>query len=166
MSNISGTSRWGMEFKMSGYLYTECGLDNVFIEGVNFVVDDMGEETISVPNINGLHHAIATGIVAKKSSLTGRELRFLRTEMGMTQAELALTVHREPLSISRWERGEVAEIDPNAESLIRLLAKETLGLEVDASVREIAGWSVPSALTPPLLIDGSDTDNYRLKPAA
>ncbi|MDR3497567.1 MAG: helix-turn-helix domain-containing protein [Ancalomicrobiaceae bacterium] len=151
---------------MTGYPYQECGLDNVIIEGVNFLVDDKGEETIAIPNINGLHRAIATGIVAKKSSLTGRELRFLRTEMGLTQAELAHTVHREPLSISRWERGEVAEIDPNAEALIRLLAKEALDLEVEATVREITGWSVPSALTPPLVIDGSDTDNYRLKPAA
>jgi transcriptional regulator with XRE-family HTH domain len=51
--------------------------------------------------------------------MTGKELRFLRTEMGMTQAELAKIVHREPLTISRWERSE-DEIDSNAEVLVRV----------------------------------------------
>ena len=65
------------------------------------------------------------------------------------------------LAISRWERGEVEQIDTNAESIIRLLARETLGLRVDASVKQIAGWSIPTASTPPLEIDGTDPNNYR-----
>lgn len=151
---------------MDAYHYTECGLDNVLIEGAGSTLDDAGERVITIENINGLHKAIATGIVGKQGNMTGRELRFLRTEMSMTQAELALYVHREPLAISRWERGEVAEIDPNAEALIRLLARETLGLEIDASLKSISGWTVARAATPPILIDGSDPTNYRLKPAA
>jgi transcriptional regulator with XRE-family HTH domain len=151
---------------MNAYHYTECGLDNVMVEGVDFLVDDAGEQVVSIPNVNGLHKAIATGIVTKKGSLTGRELRFLRTEMGMTQAELAQYVHREPLAISRWERGEVAGIDANAETLVRLLAQESLGLQVAASVKSISGWSVASAATPPIVVDGSDPANYKLKAAA
>ena len=150
---------------MSAYHYAESGLDNVMVEGVDFLVDDAGEQVVTIPNVNGLHKAIATGIVMKQGSMTGRELRFLRSEMGMTQAELAQYVHREPLAISRWERGEVAEIDPNAEAMIRLLARESLGLDVEASVKSIAGWSVASAETPPIVIDGSDPENYRLKAA-
>lgn len=151
---------------MAGYRYTESGLDNVIIHGVNFVNDDAGEQVVTIPNIDGLHRAIAEAIVSKPASITGRELRFLRTEMGITQAELATLVHREPLSISRWERGEV-EIDTNAEALIRLHAKETLALNVNATVSEISGWSIPKAVTPPLEIDGSDPDHYRpLKRAA
>ena len=67
---------------MAGYRYTESGLDNVMIEGVNFLIEDAGEASISIPNINGLHKAIAGGIVRRPSGMTGRELRFLRTEIG------------------------------------------------------------------------------------
>lgn len=151
---------------MTDYHYIESGLDNVLIRGGNFVADDAGEVVINIANINGLHRAIATAIVAKTASMTGKELRFLRTEMGMTQAELAAIVHREPLAVSRWERGETEQIDTNAETLIRLHARETLMLPVNATVREIAGWSVPTAVTPALVIDGSDPENYRQLRAA
>jgi DNA-binding transcriptional regulator YiaG len=150
---------------MNAYRYTDSGLDNVMIEGVQFLADDAGEECITIPNQNGLHKAIAHGIVHRRSSMSGRELRFLRTEMGMTQAELAAMVHREPLAVSRWERGE-NPLDSNAEALVRLYAMQKLGLPEDADVRDIAGWCVPGAETPPIVIDGSDPSNYRPKLAA
>jgi transcriptional regulator with XRE-family HTH domain len=148
------------------YRYTESGLDNVFVEGVSFVTDDAVEGVIVVPNIAGLHAAIAEGIVVKPSSLTGKELRFLRTEMGLTQAGLAALIHREPLAVSRWERGEVAEIDANAEIVIRLHAIEALGLAIRVSVKDVAEMVAPSASTPPLRIDGSDARHYRRQPWA
>ncbi|MGU3386928.1 helix-turn-helix domain-containing protein [Methylobacterium sp. D53M] len=146
---------------MSAYRYTESGLTNVFIEGATLVHDDAGEECVTIPNINGLHRAIAHGIVTKRSAMIGNELRFLRTEMGLTQAELAAMVHREPLAVSRWERNE-NEIDENAEAIIRLHAIQALDLPTDANVRELAGWCVPSAETVPLRIDGSDPSNYKI----
>ena len=85
--------------------------------------------------------------------------------MGMTQAQLAKVVHREPLTISRWERGE-DNMDSNAEAIIRKCATETLNLPTNATMQEIAGWSIASAESPPLVIDGSDPSNYRLKNAA
>ncbi|KQP63959.1 helix-turn-helix domain-containing protein [Methylobacterium sp. Leaf112] len=145
---------------MNAYRYKESGLDNVYIEGGNLVEDDAGEECVTIPNINGLHQAIAHGIVIKQSAITGPELRFLRTEMGMTQAQLAAIVHREPLAVSRWERNEI-EIDSNAEAIIRLGAIEALNLP-ESGVREIAGWCVPSAETAPIRIDGSDPTNYKI----
>lgn len=69
---------------MSTYRYADSGLDNVIVEGVNFVADDSGEECVMIPNINGLHRTIAHGIVVRRGSMSGRELRFIRTEMGMT----------------------------------------------------------------------------------
>jgi DNA-binding transcriptional regulator YiaG len=153
-----------MEDEMSAYRYTECGLDNVIIEGMNVLVDDGGEKAVTFPNINGLHRVIALGIVSKKSGLSGKELRYLRTEVGRTQAELASVVHREPLTISRWERGEDV-IDGNAETIIRLWATQELKLPTNPRVTEISGWCIASAETPPLVIDGSDPSNYRLKAA-
>lgn len=146
---------------MSEYRYTESGLDNVIIEGATFVSDDAGVAVVKIPNVNGLHRAIAHGIVTRKVMMNGREMRFLRSEMGMTQAELAAMIHREPLTISRWERGET-DIDANAETLIRLHAIKLLKLEVDDDVSEISGWSIASAVQQPIMIDGSDPNNYQL----
>ena len=75
---------WKLESAMSEYKYTECGLENVTIAGVSFVTDDAGEAVIRIPNVNGLHRAIALGIVTRKVMMNGREMRFLRSEMGMT----------------------------------------------------------------------------------
>src|ERR1043165_8059120 len=150
---------------MSTYKYTDCGLDNVSIEGISVLRDDGDEKSVTIPNINGLHRCIAHGIVSKKSGMTGKELRFLRTELGMTQAELAKVVNRESLTISRWERGEDV-IDSNAQTLIRECANETLHLPKRSTVEEMSGWAVKPAETPPLVIDGSDPTNYRLKKAA
>ena len=106
---------------MGTYRYTDSGLDNVAIKGVDFPMDDAGEECIIIRNINGLHKAIAHGIVTRRSSMNGKELQFLRTELGMTQAQLADMLHREALAVSRWERGE-CPIDGNAEAVVRLHA--------------------------------------------
>lgn len=151
---------------MNKYRYTECGIDYVFIEGMNICVDDAGDETVTIPHVAALHKAIATAIVTKPYSMTGKELRFLRTEMGITQAELALAVNREPLAISRWERGEVAQIDQNAEAIIRLMVVDELQLEIKPSVRELVRWSIPSAKMPELRIDGSKPGIYTPIPTA
>jgi DNA-binding transcriptional regulator YiaG len=146
---------------MTNYRYTDSGLDNVTIVGVDFPMDDAGEECIIIRNINGLHKAIAHGIVTRRNSMNGKELRFLRTELGMTQAELASMLHREPLAVSRWERGE-SPIDENAEAIVRLHAIQALKLPGTPDVKEVAGWCTQSAATPPIIIDGSDPSNYKL----
>ncbi len=145
---------------MTPYRYTECGLDNVMIHGVEFVIDDDGEEVVSIPNINGLHKTIAEAILRRKNSISGKELKFLRTEVGMTQAELATVVHREPLTVSRWERGE-HPIDSTAQVLIRILAMERLQIRSVATVSQLSEWSIPTASDTPIDIDGHDPQDYR-----
>ena len=70
----------------------------------------------SFRNVVGLHKAIAAGIIKHASSISPKELRFLRTEIGMTQAELAMIVKKDHQTVGRWERGETI-IDQNAEAL-------------------------------------------------
>jgi len=142
------------------YHYTECGLDNVLVHGIDPVTDDEDDEVVTILNINGLHRAIAYTILGRKGLMTGKELRFLRTEMGLTQSELAQRVHKDHQTIGRWERGE-SRIDENAETLIRLLTAETLGLTLKENVVELTGYSVEVAGLPPIEIDGSDPTNYR-----
>lgn len=145
---------------MTSYHYKACGLDNVIVEGVNIVQDDAGESTISIVAVGRLHRAIATMVVTKPNALNGKEMRFLRTEMSMTQAELANILRRESLTISRWERGE-NPIEETADALVRLLANETLELGVELTVADVTGWTTASATSAPFRIDGSDPTDYR-----
>jgi transcriptional regulator with XRE-family HTH domain len=93
--------------------------------------------------------------------MTGPELRFIRTEMGMTQAELAKVVHHDAQSVGRWERNEFP-IDQTAEALIRLLAIEKLELTVDGkTVSELSERCLPSAASKQIVIDGHDPSHYR-----
>lgn len=142
------------------YRYTECGLDNVLIHGIGPVLDDEGDEVITIENVNGLHKSIACAIVKRKGLITGKELRFLRTEMGLTQAELAQRVHKDTQTVGRWERGEKL-IDQNAETLIRLMAAEKLHLQLQTEVSELTGYSVQVSDLPPIRIDGSNPHDYR-----
>lgn len=140
---------------MSNFHYTACGLSNVYIEGLNEVMDHAGNETVTIPGINQLHKVICEGIVCHDNSINGEELRFLRSEMGMTQAELATFLHCAPLTVGRWERGEV-EIGGSNEALIRMLAIEKLELQIEKSVSQISAASIPSAQFQSIDIKHSD----------
>jgi transcriptional regulator with XRE-family HTH domain len=136
---------------MAEHHYTECGLQNVFIVGINVITDDDGDEVVLVPAINQLHRVIAEGIVRHSKGIDGAELRFLRTEMGLTQSELAAVVHRDKQSIGRWERSET-EIDSVSEAVIRKLAIEKLGLGVNLDMEQLSKSSIPTAEVQPIKI--------------
>ncbi len=147
---------------MSNHHYTECGLQNVFIAGLAYVFDDDGDEIITINNINQLHKVIALGIVSHKHGISGQELRFLRTEMGYTQAELAALVHHERQSIGRWERAEF-EIESSAEAIIRRLAIEKLELNSVDGIDTLSRNSVPTVAIQPINIKKiNDNGGYEL----
>ncbi len=147
------------------YKYTECGLDNVVIHDMTVPRDDAGEEVYSIQNITGLHKLIAHCIVKHARGISPKELRFLRTEMGLTQHELGEVVKKDHQTVGRWERGEVP-IDETAEMIVRLLSSERLDLELDVPLAELAKRCVPSAQFQMIDIDGSDPYNYRPMPIA
>ncbi len=131
--------------------YTESGLLNVYIEGIGVEVDEDGDAIVTIPAVNELHRTIALGIVSHARGIAGEELRFLRTEMGLTQAELATLVHRDKQTIGRWERNEI-EIDRAAEALLRRFAIERLALPVETGIDELSRRSVPTAEEQPIKI--------------
>lgn len=146
---------------MKPYHYTECGLDSVFIEGMTSIEDHAGDETITIPAIGMLHQVIAEGIVTLPSKMGGRELRFLRTEMGLTQEQLSETMKVTLLTISRWEREETP-IKDTAEMLIRLMAAERLELNVKLDVDTVSSKVTLAPQKNPIMIDGSDPHQYQL----
>jgi DNA-binding transcriptional regulator YiaG len=147
---------------MANHHYTECGLKNVYIHGLDPVIDDEGDEIITIPAINELHRQIALGIVSHMHGMSGEELRFLRTEMGYTQAELAVLVHHEKQAIGRWERSEF-DIDGSAETIIRRLAIEKLQLDAETGIEELSRRSMPTVATQQINIQKTnDNGQYQL----
>ena len=149
---------------MTAYHYRECGLSNVFIHGLQSFQDDEGDEVIQIPAINDLHREISRGIVGHRGGISPEELRFLRTEVGLTQSELAMLVHCDRQTIGRWERGETP-IDQRAEVILRQHVVDVLGLEHEGGVAALARRSVPTAQTQPIEIEAANS-GYRLRPAA
>jgi transcriptional regulator with XRE-family HTH domain len=122
---------------MSKYQYVESGLNNVFISGINPMTDDEGDEVVTIHHINVLHAEIARGIIESDGGINGAELRFLRTEMGLTQAELGSLLSVDGQTVGRYERGDTP-IHPTAETLLRRLAGERLVEAFDKSIEELA----------------------------
>ena len=60
------------------------------------------------------------------AKMSGQELRFLRAEMGLTQAQLAEIVKVSLLTVSRWERNETP-VNDAAEMLVRCIQSRSWG---------------------------------------
>ena len=133
-----------MKTKIINHHYTESGLPNVWVRCLSGK-DDAGEKTIIIPKINRLHTQIARAIVMSKGALTGAELRFLRSEMGLTQTQLGEFVHRKRLTIARWETEETP-VDAAADTLIRILASDKLKL-AKPNPEELSNNCTPSSKT-------------------
>ena len=143
------------------YRYMECGLDNVVIEGIDIVIDDAGEQVYCIENVTSLHKIIAHALITQEQSVSGKELRFLRTEMGLTQEQLAQILNVARGTINRWET-QRDRINPTAEFLVRMLVAEKLDLDPRMSVEEMAGRCIWKAERVPIRIEGSDPERYRL----
>lgn len=153
-----------MKERRINYRYDECGLDNVVLEDFPLQVDDAGEEVIAIPNVNRLHQVLVRAVAAKMGGLSPKEIRFLRSEMGMSQAELAKLLGRDGQTVGRWERGET-NIDQTAETVLRVKAMQSVPGEW-ISIDEIVSRTVYSAVQTPILIDAANPLDYRPKTAA
>lgn len=116
------------------YHYTECGLDNVYLDSGFQYVEDPDGRCVAFQDIDGLHQAIGDALVNHKENLTGKEVRFLRTEMLMSQVKLAKLLQVSEQAVHRWENGKSALPKP-AEQLIRLLYREHINDKSKLSIR-------------------------------
>ena len=108
------------------YHYTECGLDNVFlVNGFQFV-EERGGRGVIIEDMDGLHDAIGAFLANEKKPLTGKEFRFLRHEINITQSDLAKLLAVDEQTVARWEKGKTKNFGP-AEKLIRVLYQERRG---------------------------------------
>ncbi|MEA3428750.1 MAG: helix-turn-helix domain-containing protein [Thermodesulfobacteriota bacterium] len=70
-----------------------------------------------VPQLNSL---IGLNLIKKKSLLSGKEINFLRKNMGLTATKLSLYIGVDNATISRWENG-TQNISKPHDYLLRLV---------------------------------------------
>jgi putative transcriptional regulator len=108
------------------YQYTESGLDTVFLVNGYEFKGAPGGKTVTFYDIDGLHRTIGIALVGKRARLTGREFRFLRSELLLSQASLAKILGVRELTIGRWEKDR-SEIPLSADAIVRQLFAESRG---------------------------------------
>lgn len=99
------------------------GLEDVILEGVLVRhCPACGEEEIGYVNVEELHRQLALGLAAKAAALTPREIRFLRTYLGLSGTDLAKRMGVSKETVSRWERiDKPLAMGGPAERLLRLM---------------------------------------------
>ncbi len=110
--------------------YKESGLDNVYLVGVDIFECSCGERVVNIPAVTELHNKLATDIIKKKSILNGKEIRFLRKNMGLTAVKLAGYLGVDNATISRWEKGKQPIRGAN-DRLLRLIFSNIKGIPAE-----------------------------------
>jgi putative zinc finger/helix-turn-helix YgiT family protein len=102
------------------YHYLESGLDNVYLTNVCVSKCDCGESFASIPAVIKLNGMIGRSIAKKKSRLNGKEIKFLRKNVGLNANALAEYIGVDKSTVSRWESGK-QKIDKSNDRVIRII---------------------------------------------
>jgi putative transcriptional regulator len=121
------------------YHYTESGLRNVWLVNGFKVEKSKYGNTVAFDNIAGLHKGIGRTICSTSPRLKGAEVRFLRSEMDLSQAALAKLLGNDAQSVALWEKSKVT-IPKWADRLLRALYREHSGENV--SIRALVEKAV------------------------
>jgi len=109
-----------MKTKQEDYTYEESGLPVVLKDVEVSRCPECGELEVSIPNVEGLHRAIAQYVIQKRERLAAAEIRYLRKCLGASAVEFASCMGVAPETVSRWETG-AQSMGGVAERLLRLM---------------------------------------------
>lgn len=100
--------------------YTACGLENVWLANGFTVKETKYGKGVSIEDVDGLHRLLASKLVEAKVLLTGKEFRFLRVHLGLTQQGLGkLLGDVSENAVSLWERKD--SVPPIYDHWLRIL---------------------------------------------
>lgn len=102
------------------YHYTMCGLDNVWLENGYTETDTPYDKAVKIEDADELDRAIAMALVDKPEPLSGKEFRFLRQQLGMSQADVGSLLGSTDQTIARWEKGTI-DLPVTADKLFRVI---------------------------------------------
>lgn len=106
------------------YHYTDCGLNNVWLENGYNIVDTPYGKGVSIDDADGLHDLLAIDMTKKAGRLTGKEFRFLRTRLCLSQQSFAGMQGLTEQAVSLWER--TGKVPKPADAMMRMLVLEKL----------------------------------------
>jgi DNA-binding transcriptional regulator YiaG len=106
------------------YHYTQCGLENVWLENGYKEKKTPYGKAVAIEDADGLHKVLALGLIEKNGRITGKELKFLRVVMGLSQDGLGKLLGVGEQSVSLWER--TGKVPQSADSLTRMLISDKL----------------------------------------
>jgi putative transcriptional regulator len=124
--------------------YTWSGLDDVYLlSGYELIQTEDGVDTV-IQDIDGLHRVIGECLATHKKVLNGKDIRFLRKQMDLTQSDLGKLMATTDQTIARWEKGEYPIPGPE-DTLLRLvfLAHIKSDIDVQALIRELRERDAP-----------------------
>lgn len=123
--------------KNEKYHYLECGLDDVYLVNGFERKESPRGPGIAIRDIDKLHRAIGEYLCLMKKELNGKEIRFLRREMLMSQATLAHLLDVGEQTVHRWETGK-SNMPRAAEALLRLMYRKETASGVRDQLNRIA----------------------------
>ena len=103
--------------------YTACGLDNVWLAGGFKTKQTPHGKAVAVQDVDGLHQLIGQTLIEKKGRLTGKEFRFLRTQLGLSQEALGGQLGFSENAVSLWERKDTVPVACDQGLRMMVLAK-------------------------------------------
>lgn len=108
------------------YHYTSCGLDNIYLKNGYEISNGLEGKGVSIHDLDTLHNAIAKGIIGKPAPISGKEFRFLRIEMDLSQKAVGDLMDKTDQMIAKWEKG-THEVPVLADKAIRDLYMDSIG---------------------------------------
>lgn len=121
---------------MSGklYHYESCGLPGIWLRNGFVARETHYGEAVSIHNLEGLHRAIGLDLVNNKPALNSADIRFLRKEMDLPQAQLASLLSVSESTVRNWENGR-AEVPGPADRMLRTLYLELI--QEESKIRDM-----------------------------
>lgn len=89
--------------------YRTSGLPNVWLANGYQLVDTAYGEAVQYADPDGLHDAIGR-FLCERGDLSGREFRYLRVELDLSQGELGRILGKSDQAVALWEKGRGAPL--------------------------------------------------------
>lgn len=84
-----------------------------------------GYHEVAIPRPEALNRTIAAAVIRKSAALSGPEMVFLRSQLGLTARALAGVMGVVPESVSRWEN-DALPVSPPVDRLLRTMVALTI----------------------------------------
>lgn len=110
------------------YHFDTCGLDNIYLTNGFKHITHNGLRTVVIEDEPELYQAICRYLCGK-AFLSGKEFRYLRTEMRMSQSRLGAVLGVSENMVSLWERGN--KIPKLTLALVKAIYLDSIGIEYE-----------------------------------